>query len=324
MSKVEVIPRVVVREFKYLGIERISSKVGLETFVFAGSKEPPVDVEIYKLMFKGLLAQEETNPNLILLEPGTRVRIKCQPWKVYCRWHNGPIDREDNPLLRKYCIRPLTRETVGYCSLHEKSIRALYDRCLSSVGVSCLSKCLKLDEILDGKINFIVYIIDYGGSKIKVGVTREFRLLHRVSEQPHVVAKVIYKTNSAYEARKIETMLSHKLKALTERPGDRNLASSLSSNLKVAIARISNVMNNIARMLGENAIPKTPLIKVTLQNINVIKNFSEINLRMEHTYNSVMEVVDYWGGYLFLEAKGKIKAVKVNTLLHHLDLIVKN
>jgi len=93
----------------------------------------------------------------------------------------------------------LSRETVGYCSLHEKSIRALYDRCLSSVGVSCLSKCLKLDEILDGKINFVVYIIDYGGSRIKVGATREFRLLHRVSEQPHVVAKVIYKTNSAYE-----------------------------------------------------------------------------------------------------------------------------
>ena len=322
----EVIPRVVVKEFKYSVVEKVPYKAGLDSFIHTHPKGEHTHIELYKLVFRGLVVQEANSSNLLLLEPGTRIKVKCHPWKTYCKWHNGPLDREDNPLSRVYCIKPVTRKGLGYCKLHENSTRALYDRCLSSVGERNISKCIELDRILCGKVNFVVYIVDYGGLKAKIGVTREFRFLHRISEQPHIVAKIIYKTKSAYEARSIEILLSRKLSyILTEKPSTKKLIHQIvDSNLKLAVTRVRSVIENIVKLHTINIYKDTPMVRVTLDHTGVLREITKVYSGREGIPDETMELIGYWGGFLILNSRGSVKAIKASTLLHNLSIMVKD
>lgn len=322
----EAIPRVVVKEFKYSGVERVPHRAGLDSFIYTHPNRDYTHIELYKLVFRGLLVQEVDSSNLVLLEPGTRIKIKYHPWRVYCRWHSGPLDREDNPLSRVYCTKPITHRGLGYCKLHENSTRALYDQCLSSVGEKSLSKCTELDRILCGKVNFVVYIVDYGGLRVKIGVTREFRFLHRISEQPHIVAKVIYRTKSAYEAKRIETLLSRKFSyLLTEKPSTKRFIHRvLNSNLKLAVARVKSVIESIVKQHTINVYRSASMVRVVLDYTSNLKDITEAYFRREHIPDETMELMGYWGGFLILNSKSKVKAIKTSILLHNLSILVKD
>ena len=225
-------------------------------------------------------------------------------WREYCRWHSGPIDHRDDPRERIYCGNRVA-EGQGYCREHRRSERALYEYCMSMSGSKALEACKVLDS--KTRLEYALYMLDKGDGKPKVGVTRSFRLLERIAEQPHTVATLLHVFDSAYQARKAEMLLSRDLGIATEK-GARK--ARYTADPGRALARIRYVAEKAAKLLGirwEESFFRVdpPELMKTAKQLEQLKDTIEVDVKA------------YWGGFLVVNAENLgILSVKDRRLLH--------
>uniref|UniRef100_A0A7C4B8P5 DUF2797 domain-containing protein n=1 Tax=Thermofilum pendens TaxID=2269 RepID=A0A7C4B8P5_THEPE len=126
----------------------------------------------------GLLVQKPPSPEVeVVWEPC--LTISSIRERFLCRYHEGEYEGA------RYCSAEAT-EPGGYCRAHAGSPRALYERRAQGDEQACTHA----SELLEGE-EFLVYLLDFGGHRPKVGLTQRWRLLHRVAEQPHTSAAVV-------------------------------------------------------------------------------------------------------------------------------------
>ena len=237
------LPRLVYKKLHPVGRERVKVRAtGLAAFMPGVSGDLGyVDVEKYRLEFVGLIVQGIRSGRLYLVRPGDILILKGID-EIYCRWHSGPLDRPDDPLKRIYCLAK-TYSGAGYCREHSGSERALYDRCMGGAGELSIHACKELDKRLQG--DYTVYLLDYGDVKPKVGSSRTFRWVERIAEQPHIAATRIYRSKSAYDARRVESHVAS-LGLASERPRKKLRKVKLTE----AISRLADVAGRLSDILG--------------------------------------------------------------------------
>jgi hypothetical protein len=224
---------------------------------------------------------------------------------AFCRWHDGPLDRRDDPGRRIYCNTPVGRG-LGYCREHRRSDRALYEYCMSLSGYKALEACRELDSRL--KLEYGLYLLDSGHERPKVGVTRLFRLTERVAEQPHSVATLLGVFDSAYQARKAEITVSRELGLASERGAGR---LRFGRDVAASIARVRSVALKAAKRLGlywdESFLRVEPPEALGQARMSMPKDAEHLEVRVE----------GYWGGLLLLrDRRGVMLGVRDRALLH--------
>lgn len=246
-------------------------------------------------MFHGIILQETGSKELHFIGIGDKIIFQTG-YEEYCHWHNGPLDRRDNPLERDYCLKEAFTE-LGYCLEHKNSLRATYTKCFSAAGLESMRNCWKLDEFFKDKLSYTVYLLVYGHNKFKVGITREWRLYHRIGEQPHVVATILYRTSSAVKARDIEVKAG-KIEGLTERPR-RVLKEVIRSPIGQHALRLNKMREKLARVLKLDVIEDSFLFRV--EPADPIEEYMSAK---EVSYESItgkrVEILGYYAGYLLL------------------------
>ena len=304
-----LIIRLVFKDIVERGVRSLRSR---DLFSFMGSHRL-YNVREYEVIFKGLIAQEPDG-EILLVKPGTAIRLV--EGQEYCKWHNGPIDRKDNPLERKYCINP-SRSSLGYCLKHLRSDRALYDRCVSGMGNEALEAC----RIIDRKypdLEHAVYLIVLPTGKVKVGITRRFRIYERIAEQQHLLATQLTVTRSVLEARRIELKISSETKAVDK--GLRGLMGRTSITIEQAYNILENMINNIRKNFN---LVSSPGDHVEFFRIAPSKHLVQSEELRTPSKTEELFLRDYWGGYLFLEdSSGKIYAIKTTRILHKKLLMI--
>lgn len=245
-------------------------------------------------MFHGIILQETGSKELHLIGIGDKIILQTG-YREYCHWHNGPLNRRDNPLKRDYCLKEAFTE-LGYCLEHKNSLRAIYTKCFSTAGLESIKNCWKLDGFFKDKLSYIVYLLVYGHNKFKVGITREWRLYDRVGEQPHIVATILYRTNSAVKARDVE-IKTGKIERLTERPR-RALKEIIRSPIGQHALRLNKIRERLARIL------KLDIEDSFLFRVEPVDPIEEYIRAKEVSYESIagkhLEILGYYAGYLLL------------------------
>ena len=275
-----VIPRLAVKRITGPGLLKVR----------AGLLGEEKHVEIYEVQLEYLLLQDPRTVEVFPLTPGgdRKIEILDPPYTEYCRWHNGPLDAPDNPLKRIYCNMPAR----DYCRQHSRTPRSIYEKCVTLRGGKGLAYCGMLDRIV--KSEYTVYLTDFGGSKPKVGMTRRFRYLERIAEQPHITATVLAVTDSAVEARKLEMEIS---------------SLGLAQETRRAQLRFS------VRSLGESAARLEAWARRISSKVGLGWDGPILSVRPPQDIGSYREpgrgatpsmlwVEGYWGGYLLLKAPG--------------------
>ncbi|MCD6301027.1 MAG: DUF2797 domain-containing protein, partial [Staphylothermus sp.] len=251
--------------------------------------------------------------NLSIITCDEKIMI-LKSYTEYCHWHNGLLDKKDNPLTREYCIKEAVTE-LGYCMEHKDSLRAIYTKCFSTSGLESLRNCWLLDEKLKDKIEYTVYLLAYAPNKFKVGTTRKWRLYERIGEQPHIVATMLYNTTSAVKARDIEIKIG-KLEGLTEKPR-RRLKVVIQSPLPPSLLKLEKIREKILRIikLGESAEDYMFRIEPLTDITYYIKAKEKTP---EQLVGKPLLVTDYYAGYLLLSEPNTNEhyIVKANSLLH--------
>ena len=231
------------------------------------------------------------------------IMLAEEPWRTYCRWHSGPLDRRDNPWERLYC----TMEARDYCRYHRRSTRSLYDICLSLRGPQALEACRRVDEEVSGE--YALYL-SHTGKGVKVGVTRSFRLLDRIAEQPHSLATRLAIYDSLYKARKAEMTVSRsgvarEVGARKPRRPDPGAAAPALSYAAMRVAKLLDVEwdGTLFRVKPPDGLfssrPATPSPGL-----------------------GVLEPVGYWGGLLQLSGGGGLVVLRVKDLLHRDSVVL--
>ncbi len=304
-----LIVRLVFKDIVERGIRSLRSR---DLFSFMGSNRS-YNVREYEVIFKGLIAQEPGGETL-LVEPGTVIRLV--EGQEYCKWHSGPIDRKDNPLERKHCVN-LSRSSLGYCLKHLRSDRALYDRCVSGMGNEALEACRFIDKKYRD-LEHVVYLTVLPIGKVKVGITRKFRIYERIAEQQHLLAAQLAITKSVLEARRIELKISS-----TRRVSDKGLRD-LMKRANIAIEQAYNLLENMVNNIKKNfsLSPSSRDSHIEFFRITPSKYLVQAEELKTLNRNEEFVLKDYWGGYLFLESNEKIYAVKATRVLHKKSLIV--
>ncbi len=292
------------------GGEKYRGRAGLAAFLGGGA----VEVSIYRSTLAGLLVQEPGSDTLYYVGEGDRVVFR-RSYEELCHWHNGPLDKPDDPLKRKYCVKPAYTQ-LGYCREHSDSLRAHYSRCLSTAGAQGRSSCLLIDKRV--KTSYSIYLASYRHG-LKVGVTRTWRLHNRLAEQPHAAATELARTNSIAEARSLEEEIG-RMPGFTERPHKRGLAEALEADIAAEAERIRAAAERIARRLGlrwEGDVfsvrPRGDLIPY-YRRARIVDPFAAAQ---------AAEIIDYWGGHLLVYMGNEYRLVKTKPLLHMDTLIVK-
>lgn len=288
-----LVARVAIKRTKLAGIEETEPQ-GLLTYIGVSRK-----LERHELEFSGLLAQSLRDGGSVLLRPSSRVLVMGEADPPYCRWHDGSLYRHDDPLERRYCTRRTPR---GYCNEHIGSLRALYETCVAGWS---LDACRKVDEELGTELKYTIYMVAHGGRKVKVGLTRSFRLLNRLAEQHHLVATVILETDSLLKARKAEMRLSGEAGVSDKGPrklvdGDRQAAADL----------LARVAERVAMDLGIDW--KRRLLYV--ESPYRLPEPGRPSMRSEY------RIAGYSQGFLLLEGSEGMISVKLSTSAHKLIL----
>lgn len=293
-----MIPRIVYKEVKEIGSRRYMVQDLLATLV-CPRQEDRFIVDEYEIMFKGIVVQV-SGGELLLVKPGTKV-VFDRGTVRYCRWHDGPLDSGDNPLRRRYCMNK-AYGGLGYCKLHDDSVRAIYDRCVSLSGKTSLEYCRRFDNIVKG-IEYVVYILVQPNGKVKVGVTRRFRWLDRIAEQQHLVATTLIVTDKLYEARRLEITLS-KYRMLSDK-GARAFIGHRSLGISQAILLLRSVIDGLSKDLD-------------IEHNAHLFRIKQPAYRVEgaYAYGDQAEIIDYWGGYIYLKVLSKIQVLKTTHILH--------
>lgn len=309
INGIKMIPRLYFIETRFYSKEYIGT-TGLDLFL---GKESRKEIIRYKLLFHGIIVQEEGTSNLTILSSNEKIMI-LKSYTEYCHWHNGPLDKKDNPLTREYCIREAITET-GYCTKHKDSLRAIYTKCFSTSGLESLRNCWLLDEKLKNKLEYVVYLLAYTPNKFKVGTTRKWRLYERIGEQPHIVATVLYITKSAVKARDIE-IKTGKLEGLTEKPR-RKLKEVIQSPIPPSLLKLEKMKEKISRIIN---------LRESVENIIFrIEPLTELTYYIrakektpEQLAGKPLLIIDYYAGYLLLSEPNTNEQyiVKANSLLH--------
>ncbi len=305
-----MIPRLYYIEARFSSKEYIGS-VGLDAFI--GGVSGGKAVEKYKLIYYGVIVQEEGSKNLLLLGPDDEI-ILLQGYEEYCHWHNGPLWSRDDPLSREYCTRPAAGE-LGYCSVHRNSLRALYTRCFGSSGLESLRSCWMLDEKLGERVEYAVYLLAYNHNRFKVGSTRYWRLYERLGEQPHVLATILYRSKSAVKTRDVE-IRAGRLEGLTERPR-RSLREVVIIPPAQVINRLEKTLAKTRRLLGLKDDSEPRFIRVEPAS-GFEKYYRVPEKKLGELVGKHLYIRDYYAGYLLLEEVNTSQKylLKGNNLLH--------
>ncbi len=287
-----MIPRLYFIEARFYSKEYIRSG-GIDAFLGNALRKT---IERYKLVFYGIVAQDEATGELHLIGPDEKI-VLVKAYEEYCHWHNGPLGERDNPLQRTYCLSQATTE-LGYCSRHKTSIRAIYSKCFSSAGLESLRSCWMLDEKLGESIEYAVYLLAYGHNKYKVGSTRKWRIHDRIAEQPHVAAAILYESRSAVKTRDVE-IRAGRLSGLTERPR-RRLVDVVSTPLAQAVLGLEKTVEKARRVLGITDMHETRIFRV-----EPVNGYESIIRVKETGFNELvgkpLVIRDYYAGFLILE-----------------------
>ena len=260
----------------------------------------------YNVLLDSLIVQRPEGPDAYRYE-GRNLIIAPQPHRQFCRWHDGPLWERDEPWKRLYCVV----ESDSYCRQHKGSLRALYELCLSSNSEKILPVCKRIDEA--GRTSYTVYLTDAGAGRVKVGVTRSFRLLERLSEQAHNVATPLYTTDSIYEARRMELAISKK-KLASQVKARRPVRVPLAE----AASKLSSAAERIARELG---------ISWEGRLVRIASPVSNHVFRSKPSKASVLErvevrVIGYWGGYIVAGNSDNVYVVNTRELMHRDSIII--
>jgi len=299
------IPRLARKELKHRETVKATTTTGLEAFL--GEPGGTVDLEIYDIVFEGLVVQDPGEGGVYLVESGGRVRLTVSG-RAYCRWHTGSLDRRDNVLERRYCN--VTADTKGgYCLKHSRTYRALYDRCVGTGGEYALEACRKVEEKI--KIPMGLYLVDRGLEKYKTGVSRSWRLEDRIAEQPHVVASILARGLGLVESRELEMKLSqhHNIQQLTKRTDPKSV-------LEHDPGKRLPLLYGVVKSLGLTVKPEF---------LTVRPRFEELWVRapvLKEPPEGVFRLVDYWGGYLLLEGGGGYVLLPFR-LIQHMDTLTQ-
>ena len=286
-----MILRLVVKKTAFIGSREIRSGLLSEDYT----------IDTYSVKPSYLLLQD---PKSIEVSKGGLdrfYRVKNSPWIQYCRWHSGPIDRQDNPLERIYC----NIKSDSYCKQHKRTSRALYELCVTLHG----DKGLEICKFLDKKVSteYVVYLTDFGGSKPKVGMTRSFRFVERLAEQAHIVATPLLTTNSAFEARRLEIKIS--LSGLAQEIKRKTLR--VNRSLGESAAHLTYWARRISEALGLNWEGR--LLRVAPPDD--LQYYRQIDPRKMAGMPFIVK--DFWGGYLLVETKeGRKYAINTRVLQH--------
>ncbi|MET1128351.1 MAG: hypothetical protein ABWW70_03440 [Thermoproteota archaeon] len=295
--------------FTYREEARASASLagGLARWLAAEPSAVSVEYTVYRVVEPGLLVQRLPDP-----EASAWWRPKLRLIRVgerLCSYREGVWTGTGTV---RYCTLRASG-LQGYCKVHENSPKALYELCAQGVDAAC-----KKAEELVGDETFSVYILDYGGQKLKVGLTQSWRLLWRVAEQPHVAAAEIFQGRLT-EARNLERRLGRG-KVATEGAGIRirerlNLSVARLREYSGAVERAAYRLAELAARLGLRGtlrsftvLPRTGLDWVT--SVRLARSLDEL-------LGLNLELVDYWGGLLLFRVDSDgVVAVRKDELLH--------
>jgi hypothetical protein len=250
------------------------------------------------------------SPDMVEVEEvsmeGVRAKFNRKLWISYCRWHNGPLNEPDDPSKRIYCNVP----AEGFCRQHKRSLRAIYERCVTLKGLPGFEACKVVDAKAPTK--YAVYLTDFGGAKPKVGITRKFRLLERIAEQTHIAATVIAEVNSAYEARKLETRIASS--GLAQELHGRSVMRT--RGVAEAVSRLHYWASRISEKFSLNW--KGEIFRVRPPN----DLHEYVLLRKPESLEEDFYVRGFWGGFLFVETASGRKLYFNSKPLQHKDSLV--
>ena len=277
---------------------------GLDSWL-GNSSRVEVELNVLRVRRVGLLVQEL---------PGRSVGVVWEPillieelGGLLCRFHEGP---RGEPWRHRYCTNPAVTHD-GYCRVHRGSWKALYERCAQGFDPACLEAYrLKPDE------EFSVYVLDYGGSRVKVGLTQSWRFLWRIAEQPHVAAARVY-TGRLLDAREREKKLG-RMKLATEGAGARletrlRLATGLLSRLRERWEKAAERLAGMLAGLG---------LEGSFKAYAVMPRSTSWLLPVQRIQDPVwllgrqLQLADYWAGLLALRDNTGVAALH-RRLLHH-------
>jgi len=287
----EVILRLIYKKIEPLGTENVEMRglSGVEKF----------SVDTYTVRLNSFIVQHPSTTDPLRYHGP--FRILYSPWTPYCRWHSGPLDSKDRPWERIYC----NVKADGYCKQHRRSDRYLYDMCMSLKGERALEACKVLDRRI--KSEYVVYILDSGGKKPKVGSTRLFRVYERVAEQNHLVATILGIYDSVREARAAEMKISS-LGFATEH--QRRVKSRLSR--AQAASRLVEIAEKVSQILGQEWRGKLFEIKPSVEIPPLLKH--------EKLVNEKLYPIAYWGGLLIVRTSKGNYSIEERPMLHKLSM----
>ncbi len=270
-------------------------------------------ITLYRVYLEGLIVQDPSMLDVELYKGP--VRVAPGPWREYCRWHSGPLDERDRPWERIYCNVEV-RGGPGFCRQHRRSERALYDACASLRGGEGLEACRLLDRAV--KAEHVVYLLDYGGVKPKAGMTRAWRVVDRVAEQPHVAATVLAVYDSAYEARRAEVTLSKLGLASEHGPRGRKRWEPPKA-LGPEVQRLERAAEEAAKALGVEWDGRVFRVEPPWQ-----PGSWPAYTEPERLAGVELELAGFWGGLLALRSgNGRLLGLDERKLAHKLSLLVR-
>lgn len=289
--------------------EASSGPQGLDAWLGGGARgDTAVRLEVLRPRRLGFLVQRLPGETV---EPvwWPRVRVASATGRLLCRYHEGP---RGEPWRHRYCTRTATTRD-GYCIVHRRSAKALYERCAQGVDEACAAA----DRLMRGE-EFTVYALDYGGPRVKIGLTQGWRLIWRIAEQPHVTAAAVATFDSLIKARGLEKRLG---RAATATEG--------------AAARLEQRLRAAARML-EQFSPQRAAYRLAalLASLGLQGEYRAYTVlpasgapswayrlpRATEPPTGEWRLLDYWGGLLLLEAGDGRRLVLPKRSLVHLEL----
>ncbi|GEM_PF-727857 len=305
-----MIPRLIYIQTKFYSKTHVK-KAGLDSFFNKDTE--PIEILRYKVFLNGIILQETGTTNLHIAGVNDKIIIS-RGFNEYCHWHNGPLDRRDNPLERTYCIKQPVSE-LGFCREHLHSDRAIYIRCFGTAGLESMRNCIVLDKKYGEKIEYVVYLLSYGQDSVKVGTTRSFRVYERIAEQPHVVATLLTRTKSAYRARDIEVRAG-KLPWLTERPR-RSIKNVISKPVQPALYRLKSFREKTLRALNIS-IEQEPIYFQVVPVDDMSYYMKAKETRLQDMDGKELEILGFWGGYLLVSetSTNNYYLIRSKELLH--------
>lgn len=288
--------------------EECAAGRGLDAWLGGSSGETCVRLHVLRATELGLLVQHPPSETVEQLwSPVLRFQGLGA---LLCRYHEGP---RGEPWRHRYCTRP-ARTRQGYCLAHSRSGKALYELCAQGVD----RVCAEAERLLRGE-TFTVYMLDYGGSRAKAGLTQDWRLLWRIAEQPHVSAAVVAKGLPLTEARRLEKRLG-RAAAATEGAHAR-LEERLRSSTGLA-PRLSPAerARRLASLLATNGLRGRFEAYTVEPRGGYAWPITAPRREPRLLAGRRLRLRDYWGGLLLLEdvEKGENLAVWKRSLVHRL------